>query len=74
MTQAAQPTEGLDHHLTLPEVAKRLSLSTRSIFKLRDQGHFTGAFRINGTGNWRFPESDVQDFIHFCREQTHAAS
>ena len=58
MSEVARKKEIL---LTAGDVAKRLSLSTRTIFRLRSSGKLPEAVLINKSVRWR--ESDIQSWI-----------
>lgn len=57
--------------LTLKEVQEILQLSQRTVFRLIDQEKLKG-FKVGR--EWRFEESDIDDFIQRQREETRRSS
>lgn len=52
-----------DPLLLIDEVADRLRVNRRAALTLAAAGAFPGAFRINGRGEYRIPESGLQAYI-----------
>jgi len=52
-------------NLTLQEAAHILSITTRTLTKLLEEGKFPGAFKIGDSVNspWRIPQPDLEAYI-----------
>lgn len=48
--------------LTVKEVQERLKISESTLFRMMKRNELKG-FRIGGGRQWRFEESDVEDYI-----------
>jgi len=57
----------LDQLLTIREVAKRLCLSTRAVYRLIADGVLPRPVKLGGAS--RFYESDVQAYLEALRKQ-----
>lgn len=60
-----QPSTTDGSVLTVRDVAVRLALSERTIYRYLDENLFVGAFRTEGS--WRIPQESVDRYI---RERT----
>lgn len=45
-------------YYTTSEAARKLGLSDQTIRRMCEQGKFSGAIRVGGTGHWRIPEEN----------------
>ena len=53
-------------YMTVAEVAQRMQVTTRTIHRLIERGHFPGAHKIDPTRKrspYRIPKVDVETFL-----------
>lgn len=61
--EAEDVTDGVtvDNLLTIDELAKSFRVSTRTIYRMLDDGELPFAIKLKGT--WRFQEGDVHAWL-----------
>jgi len=61
--------QGQSQFLKVPQVAKVLSVSEITIYRLLKKGEFEGAFKVGQGQAWRIPRQSVLDLVEQWKEK-----
>lgn len=56
-------------YLTIFEAAKRLNLSTQSVYLKLRAGKFPGARQVGVRNKWEIPEESLRLYVESCRRE-----